>query len=230
MWERKELKELAKSGVKRNYWKTVFAAFLFSVLNGGFGFLGGFFNGFLKDSEIDSSLFISFLNDTDKTFICFFAVLIVVAILFISIAFINPFSIGAYKYSINAVRGNGYISDLGYGFDLNYKRNVKVMFLYDLYIFLWTLLFVIPGVVKTYEYRMIPYLLAENPAMDKREAFSVSKAMMKGNKWNAFVLDLSFILWDVLSGITFGIAEIFWVNPYKHLTNAALYDKLKVDL
>ena len=74
---------------------------------------------------------------------------------------------------------------------------------------------------------MVPYLLADNPEMNKAEIFKTSKAMMKGNKWRAFVLDLSFILWNFLSCITFGLVEIFWVEPYKLLTSAALYDALK---
>lgn len=101
------------------------------------------------------------------------------------------------------------------------------MFLMNLYTALWSVLFIIPGIVKSYEYRMIPYLLAEKPEMDKTEAFKTSKSMMDGNKWNAFVLDLSFILWDILGIITLGLVEVFWVGPYKLLTGAALYDALK---
>ena len=61
---------------------------------------------------------------------------------------------------------------------------------------------------------MIPYLLAEYPEMSMEEAFSRSREMMYGEKWNAFVLDLSFIPWFLLSGLTFGIVGIFYVNPY----------------
>ena len=103
------------------------------------------------------------------------------------------------------------------------------MFFYDLYSILWTMLFIIPGLIKIYEYRMIPYILADNPDMDKKEVFALSKSMMKGNKWRAFVLDLSFILWDFLSCVTLGLVEgkHSRVAPYKLLTNAALYDELK---
>ena len=64
----------------------------------------------------------------------------------------------------------------------------------DFCTFLWSLLLIIPGIVKSYEYRMIPYLLADHPEMSKDEAFAASKAMIDGNKWDAFVLDFSFIL------------------------------------
>ena len=116
---------------------------------------------------------------------------------------------------------------MSYAFDHNYKKIVKVLFRRDISIFLWSLLFVIPGIYKTYEYRMIPYLLSDNSEMRWKEAAEASKTMMQGNKWRAFVLDLSFIGWNILSIFTLGILSIFFVNPYKFSTNAALYEALK---
>ena len=98
------------------------------------------------------------------------------------------------------------------------------MFFRDLYTVLWTLLLIIPGIVKSYEYQMIPYLLAENPQMTKEQAFAESKRMMTGQKWRAFVLDLSFIGWNILSALTLGILGIFYVQPYMDATHAALYE------
>ena len=114
-------------------------------------------------------------------------------------------------------------------FDHNYKNVTKVMFLRDLYTALWTLLFIIPGIVKGYEYKMIPYLLAENPDMSQQEAFGRSKQMMDGNKWKAFVLDLSFLGWSILSALTLGILGIFYVNPYYNMTQAAFYEAVKFE-
>ena len=96
-----------------------------------------------------------------------------------------------------------------------------------MYIVLWSLLFVIPGIVKGYEYRMIPFLLAENPDMTKEEVFEESKKLMTGNKWKAFVYDLSFIGWNILSILTCGILSIFFVNPYKSSADAALFEAIK---
>lgn len=232
MWNRSELKSKAKVGVNRNYWKTVLVALLSALTVGGIGAAGHFGSAF-GSAESTSALtpelqaFLESLPPAFWVFLSVFAVIVVAFAVFAAIALVNPFSVGIYKYSLNAVRGEGNISDLGNGFDTSYKRNVKVMFFYDLYITLWSMLFVIPGIIKIYEYRMIPYILADNPEMDKKEVFAMSKAMMKGNKWRAFVLDLSFILWDCLSGITLGLVGTFWVAPYKLLTNAALYDALK---
>ena len=89
------------------------------------------------------------------------------------------------------------------------------------------LLLVIPGIVKAYEYRLVDYLLAENPALSSAEACEQSRALMDGNKWNAFVLDLSFIGWNILSLLTLGLVGLFYVSPYENSTNAALYEELR---
>ena len=103
-----------------------------------------------------------------------------------------------------------------------YKNIVKIMFIRNLKIFLWSLLLIIPGIVKGYEYRMIPYLLAENPELTANEAITRSKEMMDGNKWRLFCLNFSFIGWDILAMFTFGIGNL-WLNPYKEAAKAAFY-------
>ena len=113
------------------------------------------------------------------------------------------------------------------GFKNGYAHIGMIMFLRGLFTGLWMLLFIIPGIVKSYEYMMIPYLLAEHPEMTRQEAFAESKQMMDGNKWDAFVLDLSFIGWTLLGVCTFGILLVFYVEPYIYLTRAELYHALK---
>lgn len=113
------------------------------------------------------------------------------------------------------------------GFSRSYKNIVKIMFLKNLYIVLWSMLFVIPGIIKAYEYRMIPYILAENPDISMEEAFALSKKMMDNEKLNTFALDLSFLGWFLLGSVSLGICLIFYVTPYYNLTNAELYIVLK---
>ena len=108
----------------------------------------------------------------------------------------------------------------------NWKNVTKIMFIKNIYNILWYLT-IIGGIIKTYEYRMIPYILAENPTIERKEAFRLSKEMMRHNKWRAFVLDLSFISWNILSLITFGLLNILYVNPYKAATVTELYVTLK---
>ena len=155
-------------------------------------------------------------------------VLVFVAIVLAVSAFlVNPFVVGVQRFSIRNLNSEAEVKEAAYGFDNNYKQNVKTMFQRDILIFLWSLLFIIPGIVKAYEYRMIPYLLADDPTMTKDRAFAESRAMMHGNKWRAFVLDLSFLGWHLLSLLTLGILEVFYVAPYKFMTDAALYEALR---
>lgn len=138
----------------------------------------------------------------------------------------NPVLVGTNRFFFKSLKEKAEVKEVAFAFDNNYKNVAKILFIRDLKILLWTLLFIIPGIVKSYEYYMMPYLLAENPNLTKEETFRLSKQMMTGNKWNTFVLELSFIGWNLLSGITLGIVGIFYVEPYKNLTYAALYEEL----
>ena len=92
----------------------------------------------------------------------------------------------------------------------------------------WSLLFIMPGIIKSCSYAMVPFILADDPSLGAREAITLSRKMMDGNKWRLFVLDLSFFGWMFLSACTFGILDIFYVNPYMHSTHAELYNVLKI--
>lgn len=159
-------------------------------------------------------------------FIMMFVVLMAVVIL-LDVFIFNPLEVGCKKYYLRNLNEPAQVGNIGYAFDNNYKNITKTMFFRDLFTVLWTLLFIIPGIVKSYEYQMIPYLLADNPQMTKEQAFEESKRMMQGQKWKAFVLDLSFIGWNILSALTLGILGIFYVQPYMDATHAALYEALR---
>ena len=156
------------------------------------------------------------------------AALFIFAVALVIDAFIaNPLELGCKRFFRRNLDEPASMSNIAFAFDSNYKNICKTMFLRDIYTVLWSLLFVIPGIIKAYEYKMIPYLLSENPDMPMEEVFAESRRLMTGNKWKAFVLDLSFILWDIASALTCGIAGLFWVAPYKASTQAALYEAVK---
>ena len=100
---------------------------------------------------------------------------------------------------------------------------ILVMFLKNLFIALWTLLFIVPGIIKMYSYRLVPYILKEHPELTGTQAITLSRKMMNGHKADAFVLDLSFLGWILLSALTCGILHIFYVGPYIQATDAELY-------
>ena len=139
----------------------------------------------------------------------------------------NIMEIGNGWFFVNGRRnGKAELGDLFQGFKEKYGRNVITLFLRGIYTFLWSLLLVIPGIVKSYEYSMIPYILADNPEMSRHEAFVESKRLTKGNKWRLFKLDLSFIGWIILAIIPFGLG-LFFLAPYMEATKAEAYQFLK---
>ncbi len=96
-----------------------------------------------------------------------------------------------------------------------------------LYTFLWSLLFVIPGIIKGYAYAMTYFIMKDHPELKAGEAITASKMMMKGHKWRLFVLDLSFLGWYILNCFTFGLLVLLYVDPYLQTSRAAFYEDLK---
>lgn len=109
-----------------------------------------------------------------------------------------------------------------FGYFSHWKTAVVANLLQGIYIILWTLLFIIPGIVASYSYAMTSYILAEHPELSASEAIDRSKTMMSGNRWRLFCLQLSFIGWDLLAALTFGIGYL-WLTPYKQAATAAFY-------
>ena len=150
---------------------------------------------------------------------------VVILIVLVAKVFVgNLLKMGGYRFFILNQTAQPGIGTLLDGFRSGHYVNIVLaMFLRDLFTALWSLLLVVPGIVKHYEYLMIPYILAENPGMDRKEAFQISKRMMDGQKMETFILDLSFLGWDILTVITCGMVGIFYASPYKQATFAELY-------
>lgn len=149
----------------------------------------------------------------------------------ISVFVYMPLQVGACRFFMCNREEHTDLNHLLIGFQNgNYSNVVKIMFVRSIKIALWSLLFAIPGIIKSYEYSMIPYLLSENPGMSKQEAFALSKEMTSGEKWKMFVLGISFFPWILLGGVTFGLIFIFWLYPYIFATNAELYAVLREKL
>ena len=145
---------------------------------------------------------------------------------FIASIITPAFSLSLIRVYLNVVNG-GYpkAGDAFCGFD-DFWAAFKVNFLVGLFTFLWSLLFIIPGIIKSFSYSMSLYVLAENKGKPALECINESKAMTEGHKLELFVLGLSFIGWTLLCIITLGIAAI-WVGPYMNATFANAYNLLK---
>lgn len=107
-----------------------------------------------------------------------------------------------------------------------FGSSLGAYFFMGLFIGLWSILFVIPGIIAGFRYSMTFFVLADNPTMSGLAAIRKSKEMMKGHKWELFVLLISFFWWYILGTITFGLAYIY-VIPYMEATIANFYEKLK---
>ena len=135
-------------------------------------------------------------------------------------------ALGYAKFNLNLVnRNNPKVEDVFSQFG-NFGKGFIMNFLRGLYTTLWTLLFIIPGVIASYSYAMTPYILYENPDMTANEAIKASKELMRGNKWRLFCLELSFIGWSILCIFTFGIGYLF-LHPYTEAAGAAFYREIK---
>lgn len=167
-------------------------------------------------------------------FLCYVIVfLITIAVGFIpkvgsavTVIITPPFTVGLTLIYLGLIKGKkAELGTLFEGFTYIGKA-VFLMAIVGIFTFLWSLLLIIPGIIKTLSYSMAYYVLAEHPEMSAREALNESKAMMDGHKWELFVLELSFLPWILLTGITFGIAAVY-VVPYQSSTIANFYQKIK---
>lgn len=142
--------------------------------------------------------------------------------------FIIPVSLGLTLYTVGLIDGGKpSITDIfTNAFDGRYYlRRVGGYAWMTLFTFLWSLLFVIPGIVKAYSYALTPYILAKYPEVQAKEALKVSMKIMDGKKAELFVLHLSFIGWAMLAGITFGLLGIFFVIPYMAITDTLWFKR-----
>lgn len=136
-----------------------------------------------------------------------------------------PLSVGLYAYFLNFIRGKKLDVNKIWDYYKNTWPIILVCFFLMLFVGLWTLLFVIPGIIAALSYSMVMYLMADGD-IDSTNTLKRSKEMMDGYKWDYFVFGLSFILWILLVMITFGIA-IIYVAPYMSIANALYYEELK---
>lgn len=219
MWNRQEVKQRAKVIMKRNYWKMFVVSLLATILTGE----GASVANSVKDSVSDGMT--PNVQGILLTIGSVLGILGIVYVIFIG----NVIRVGKNSYYIKNHNENPALGEIFSAFKGNYINVVKIMLIMNIKVILWSLLFVIPGIIKELEYSMIPYILAENPNISTSEAFAQSKQMTTGQKMDLFVLGLSFLGWLILGAICCGIGTLF-VNPYIEATYAEVYYDLKQNL
>ena len=225
MWSISEIKNQGKTALKKNYWRSVLAALLLYILAGGAAATSSSYG-----KEAASSEGVSAIDPMALAIILTVLIGIIFTVwivsLILKIFVFNPLQVGCYSFfKRNNFEEDVTLSALKDGFG-SYGHVFVTLFLRDLFLCLWTLLFIIPGIIKSYSYRMVPYIIKDNPELSATEVIKKSREMMDGHKWHTFVYDLSFIGWIILSIITGGIVQLFWFGPYKANSDAALYLEL----
>jgi uncharacterized membrane protein len=148
----------------------------------------------------------------------------------LSIFLVSVVTIGFYNAFLRLLRnGDNRLTSNMFGIAFkNYWHKVWGFFLMGLFLCLWSLLLVIPGIIKAFSYAMTPYILEDYPELSANDAIDLSRAMMKGRKFDLFWLCLSFIGWGILCILTAGIGFL-WLIPYMETATAAFYEDVKAD-
>ncbi|MDF2672867.1 MAG: hypothetical protein K0R09_1132 [Clostridiales bacterium] len=225
MWTRAMIKDRAKSVLRFNYWK----AFVVSLV---LMFAGASRNGGGSNNSSNSnySNYNGPINNEvvmvyGKVVLFIVSIWIILILLRVLIGYM--LEVGGRKFFIKAAEGESDMGYLGYCFHKGrYSKVMLTMLLRSIYTFLWTLLLIIPGIIKSYAYRMVPYILADNPSIGCSRAIELSNEMTEGQKFDIFILDLSFIGWYLLGSLAL-IVGVLFVLPYDDATNAELYLELR---
>lgn len=248
MWNNKDVKSYAKDFLRKHYWKAFIVCLIVSLVSsGGSSGNNSSNNGYNNDVQYNNEqdIFDQFENNevvkkvspmfnfaTNRGLTPFSligmgmisTITIVFAILLITVGY--ALEVGRSRFFLRGFEGDADISEMFSVFNSReYVSIIKTQFLRSLYIFLWTLLFVIPGIIKSYEYRFVPYILAEEPNISSKEAMELSKSITDGHKLNIWGLDLSFFGWYILGALALGVG-VFFVDPYHEAANARLYNIL----
>lgn len=231
---RYEMKQTAKNLLDKNRWLCVFVAFLA-------GFTGNFSVNLTNKTNIEKfgedSLFDIFANgstaiiNSTKDLFNYTPESLPLLILSAAITCFATYFVaeqimtGSCRFFLKYRKDQPV--DLGELFqsykDKTFLNVAKVTFMRNLHIGLWSLLFVIPGIIKSYEYSMVKYILSVNPTIEYTKALELSKKIMRGHKLDLLVLNLSFVGWHFLSIFTFGILSVVYVAPYQRLAETEFY-------
>ena len=239
MWEFKILKQNGWNVLKNQGYWTPFLVCFVSYLLGASSFVGTGSSSSSSESYEEGSSYESLFPELESfwnsalespLFIAAIITVCIVAIastIAVAIFVSAPVAVGRNRFFMEHRAFGSKFSRLFWAFKCgNYLNVVKIMFWKEIKITLWTLLFIIPGIIKTYEYFMVPYILAENPSLSSKEVFALSKQMTKDEKMSILILELTFIGWYLLCILTCGIGY-FFLEPYIQATYAELYQVMR---
>lgn len=246
MWTRSLLKANARAALAGRYWRSVGLCLLLALL--GIGYSAPVLTTQFRTQSAFSSMtsepvwqgngtgYAGSMSAADETVLTalmrvFGLAAVAIVLILIALALcwdiflINPLVVGRNRYFMESRQSPTPFSTVTTIFGPGFLNAAKVMFLKKLKILLGCLL-ILPGIYWHFCYLQVPYLLAENPYLTTERAMTLSKQMMQGEKWNTFLLHLSFLGWQLLCALSFGLGYIF-LEPYIQATNAELYAALR---
>lgn len=195
---RKEIKEWAKQKIKGNMWNVLGIILLANLIGGITAYI-------TTENE-----FVSLVISVGGGILAFFM------------------EVGLVRYMVNFITDKEHNIEILFSKFKDWKQ-VIITYLHQLaMVFLWTLLFIIPGIIKGYAYSLVSYIIADNSDINSKDALKLSEEMMKGNKGKLFVLELSFIGWHLLAILTLGILEI-WIVPYQQTAITKFLNDVKTN-
>ncbi len=210
MWDRKLLKTNAKQALAGKWLMGVVACLIYNIV-------WGISQRYGAAADVVGSIGAGNIT---------FDLLTVLLSLVLSFLICPLLSVGMRRYFMENRQGKPPIGSIFSVFQDNFGNVALVSLIVALKTALGYILLIVPGVIWQYRYAMVPYLLAENPSMNYSRAMELSRAMMHGEKWNYFVLELSFIGWWILALCAFGIGPLF-LRPYVEATQAEFYAAMR---
>jgi len=231
MWNRKMIKTRAKAVLKISYWKAFLVSLVIVFVGGNFGGSSNWKFGSDNSGKMANNFQgpgpdfgVDMLPQLQHIILIVLIFLLVMLLILVFRIFLGyPLEVGGRRYFIRSTQSDFDMNNLGFAFGKpQYFAVVKSMLWRSFINFLWFLLLIIPGIIKAYAYRMVPYILADNPEIGYKRALELSTQMTDGQKFDMFVLDLSFIGWYLL-GVLALFVGVFFVLPYQNATEAELY-------
>ena len=223
----KEFRAEAREALQGRYWRAFLVTLIATAL-GAFGGSSGGAGAQNSSEAVSDSAQMQLDPEMAKGLVVILGIIIAIAIVIgiLMIVIGGAVELGYNAFNIELYRTNEKpsVSMLFCRFNI-FGKAFALRILMFLKIFAWSLLFIIPGIIAAYRYAMAPYLLAENPELTAKEAIEQSKALMAGEKWRLFCLQLSFIGWYLLGALALGVGILF-VTPYQRLAETAFYLEL----
>lgn len=223
----KDFRASARAALKGKWGLAVGVGLVASLFGAG----GSSFNldlGGTSDTSVDNTETVDKLTDVIAEYlpiilaVLLFAIAVGIAIAIAWSLLASTVNVGYCRFNLALIDGKPVSFGILFSYFSHCWKAFVTNFLMGLYVFLWTLLFIIPGIIAAYSYGLAPYIIAENPEISATEALRRSKELMRGNKWRFFCLEMSFIGWWLATALTLGIG-LLWLIPYCNAAYADFY-------